>query len=147
RLRDERITMAHGAGGKATATLIEALFLDAFRNPLLAPLEDQAVFDVEGARLAFTTDSFVVSPLFSRVGTLATWRSTGRSMIWRSPALDPFISRQDLFLKRASRWRTCSASCTRWPRRQPPLAWPLRPAILKWCNGARLTGASSTRPG
>ena len=74
RLREERITMAHGAGGKATLTLIEALFLEAFRNPLLAPLEDQAVFSVEGVRLSFTTDSFVVSPLFfpgGNIGDLA----------------------------------------------------------------------------
>ncbi|MBE3012193.1 hydrogenase expression/formation protein HypE [Microbispora sp. NEAU-D428] len=56
--------MAHGAGGKATQTLIEAVFLDAFRNPLLEPLEDGAVFGAGGARLAFTTDSYVVSPLF-----------------------------------------------------------------------------------
>ncbi len=56
--------MAHGAGGKASRTLVEALFLPAFRNPLLEPLEDQAVFSVDGRRLAFTTDSFVVSPLF-----------------------------------------------------------------------------------
>src|SRR5215831_1178640 len=74
RLHEERITMAHGAGGKATQTLIEALFLEAFRNPLLAPLEDQAVISVEGVRLAFTTDSFVVSPLFfpgGNIGDLA----------------------------------------------------------------------------
>jgi hydrogenase expression/formation protein HypE len=64
RLRDERVTLAHGAGGRATRTLIEALFLEAFRNPLLEPLEDQAVFEAAGPRLAFTTDSFVVSPLF-----------------------------------------------------------------------------------
>ena len=64
RLRDDRITMAHGAGGRATQTLIEGLFLEAFRNPLLEVLEDQAVFSVNGSRLAFTTDSFVVSPLF-----------------------------------------------------------------------------------
>ena len=64
RVTDERITLAHGAGGKATHTLIEALFLDAFRNPLLEPLEDQAVFTIGGARLAFTTDTYVVSPLF-----------------------------------------------------------------------------------
>jgi hydrogenase expression/formation protein HypE len=56
--------MAHGAGGKATHTLVEALFLEAFRNPLLEPLEDQAVFAVNGSRLAVTTDSFVVAPLF-----------------------------------------------------------------------------------
>jgi hydrogenase expression/formation protein HypE len=70
RLKDERITMAHGSGGKATQTLIEALFLPAFTNPLLAPLEDQAVFAINGSRLAFTTDSFVVSPLFFRGGNI-----------------------------------------------------------------------------
>ncbi len=63
-LREDRITMAHGAGGKATHTLIDAIFLEAFRNPLLEPLEDQAVFAVDKGRLAMTTDSFVVSPLF-----------------------------------------------------------------------------------
>jgi hydrogenase expression/formation protein HypE len=62
--KDERITMAHGAGGKATHSLVEAVFLDAFRNPLLAPLEDQAVFSITDSRMAVTTDSFVVSPLF-----------------------------------------------------------------------------------
>jgi hydrogenase expression/formation protein HypE len=64
RLKEERITLAHGAGGKSTHTLIEALFLEQFRNPLLEPLGDGAVFNVNGSRLAFTTDSFVVSPLF-----------------------------------------------------------------------------------
>jgi hydrogenase expression/formation protein HypE len=64
RVKDERITMAHGAGGKATHSLIEAIFLDAFRNPLLEAMEDQAVFAVNGTRLAFTTDSYVVSPIF-----------------------------------------------------------------------------------
>jgi hydrogenase expression/formation protein HypE len=64
KLKEERITLAHGAGGKATHTLIEALFLDAFRNPLLEPLGDAAVFTAGGARLAFTTDSYVVNPLF-----------------------------------------------------------------------------------
>jgi hydrogenase expression/formation protein HypE len=73
-LRDERITMAHGAGGKATQNLVSALFLEAFRNPLLEPLEDQAVFAVNGTRLAISTDSFVVSPLFfpgGNIGDLA----------------------------------------------------------------------------
>jgi hydrogenase expression/formation protein HypE len=64
KIREERITLSHGAGGKATHVLVEALFLDAFRNPLLEPLEDQAVLTVGGQRLAFTTDSYVVSPLF-----------------------------------------------------------------------------------
>jgi len=64
RVREERITMSHGSGGKATHTLIEAIFLDAFRNPLLEPLEDAAQLQVGGSRIALTTDSYVVSPLF-----------------------------------------------------------------------------------
>jgi hydrogenase expression/formation protein HypE len=64
KVREERITMSHGAGGKATQTLIEAVFLEEFRNPLLEPLEDAAELGVAGTRLAFTTDSYVVSPLF-----------------------------------------------------------------------------------
>ncbi|GAA2089502.1 hydrogenase expression/formation protein HypE [Actinomadura alba] len=64
RLREDNITLAHGAGGKATQTLIEAVFLEAFRNPLLEPLGDSALLGVGGASLAFTTDSYVVSPLF-----------------------------------------------------------------------------------
>ncbi|HYS32705.1 MAG TPA: hydrogenase expression/formation protein HypE [Streptosporangiaceae bacterium] len=74
RVREDRITMSHGAGGKATQTLIEAIFLNAFRNPLLEPLEDAARLEVAGARLALTTDSYVVSPLFfpgGNIGDLA----------------------------------------------------------------------------
>lgn len=64
RIRESRITLAHGAGGKATHSLIEGLFVEAFRNPTLAELDDGAVLSVGGSRLAFTTDSYVVSPLF-----------------------------------------------------------------------------------
>ncbi|MFJ1762540.1 hydrogenase expression/formation protein HypE [Amycolatopsis sp. NPDC088138] len=74
KVREERITLSHGAGGKATQTLIEAVFLDAFRNPLLEPLEDAATLTIGDARLALTTDSYVVSPLFfpgGNIGDLA----------------------------------------------------------------------------
>jgi hydrogenase expression/formation protein HypE len=64
RLREEKITLSHGSGGKATQTLIQAVFLNAFRNPLLEPLDDGAHFTVDGASMVFTTDSYVVSPLF-----------------------------------------------------------------------------------
>jgi hydrogenase expression/formation protein HypE len=73
-VKEERITMSHGAGGKATQTLIEAVFLDTFRNPLLEPLEDAARLHVNGATVALTTDSYVVSPLFfpgGNIGDLA----------------------------------------------------------------------------
>ena len=74
RIREDRITLAHGAGGRATHSLIEAMFLEGFRNPILEAMEDQAVLQVGDARLAFTTDSFVVSPLFfpgGNIGDLA----------------------------------------------------------------------------
>jgi hydrogenase expression/formation protein HypE len=74
RVREDRITMSHGAGGKATQSLVEAIFLDAFRNPMLEPLEDAARLEIGGARLAMTTDSYVVSPLFfpgGNIGDLA----------------------------------------------------------------------------
>ncbi len=70
KITDELITLAHGAGGKATHTLVAALFLEAFRNPLLEPLTDQATFTVNGTRLALTTDSYVVHPLFFPGGTI-----------------------------------------------------------------------------
>ena len=63
-LSHEQIVLGHGSGGKLSAQLIEQVFLPAFRNPLLDKLDDQAVFDVGQARLAFTTDSFVVTPIF-----------------------------------------------------------------------------------
>jgi hydrogenase expression/formation protein HypE len=74
RVKEQRITMSHGAGGKATRTLVEAVFLDAFRNPLLEPLEDAAQLHFNGSRVALTTDSYVVSPLFfpgGNIGDLA----------------------------------------------------------------------------
>jgi hydrogenase expression/formation protein HypE len=58
------ILMGHGSGGKLTARLVEQLIVPALRNPLLEPLDDQATVTVGGARVAFTTDSYVVTPLF-----------------------------------------------------------------------------------
>ena len=66
RLRDEHITLSHGSGGKSSHALIEALILPAFANPLLDGGADAAVFasGASAERIAFTTDSYVVSPLF-----------------------------------------------------------------------------------
>jgi hydrogenase expression/formation protein HypE len=70
----DTVLLGHGSGGKLTAELIRELFLPAFANPVLARLDDQAVVSVNGLRLAFTTDSFVVKPLFfpgGDIGSLA----------------------------------------------------------------------------
>jgi hydrogenase expression/formation protein HypE len=58
------IVLGHGSGGRLTAQLLSEIFLPAFSNPVLDALEDQATFDLGSSRLAFTTDSFVVHPLF-----------------------------------------------------------------------------------
>lgn len=75
RMREKRITLAHGSGGKAMRELVEELFVTEFNNPLLAALEDQAVVPLDelqqqGTRLAFTTDSYVVNPLFFPGGSI-----------------------------------------------------------------------------
>ena len=78
KIKETHITLAHGSGGKLMHELIEGLFLDYLKNPLLEKLEDQAVFEVghiestaingdaprRTCRLAFTTDSYVVDPIF-----------------------------------------------------------------------------------
>ncbi|HWQ11710.1 MAG TPA: hydrogenase expression/formation protein HypE [Roseiflexaceae bacterium] len=91
-LRDEHVTLSHGSGGKATHNLIEGVFAPAFANPVLDRMDDSAILDVESSvvekgdpspipnpqspigKLAFTTDSYVVSPLFfpgGDIGSLA----------------------------------------------------------------------------
>ena len=63
RFRDAHITTSHGAGGKASQSLIEGLLLPALRNDALAPLGDAAALLVNGSALALTTDSYVVRPI------------------------------------------------------------------------------------
>ncbi len=68
------VLLAHGGGGRLTHMLIERMFLPAFSNPTLETLNDGAVLDIDGARMALTTDSFVISPIFfpgGDIGSLA----------------------------------------------------------------------------
>ncbi len=70
----KNVLLAHGSGGKLTHQLIEKMFVPQFANPLLAPLHDGAVFSVNGTRLAFSTDSYVINPIFfpgGDIGALA----------------------------------------------------------------------------
>jgi hydrogenase expression/formation protein HypE len=60
----DQVLLGHGSGGQLTADLIRNVFLPAFHNDVLAALEDQATITLPSPRLAFTTDSFVVRPLF-----------------------------------------------------------------------------------
>ncbi|GHF71701.1 hydrogenase expression/formation protein HypE [Kitasatospora xanthocidica] len=70
-LRDHpRVVMGHGGGGALSAELVEHVFAPAFGGPLLAGLADSAVLELGGARLAFSTDSYVVRPLFFPGGSI-----------------------------------------------------------------------------
>lgn len=64
------IVMGHGGGGKLSADLVQHLFLPAFANPTLSSLSDSAELSINGARLAFSTDSFVVRPLVFPGGSI-----------------------------------------------------------------------------
>lgn len=77
KFNDTHITLAHGSGGRAMHDLIEGLFLEYFRNPLLERLEDQAVFNVSASQMAYTTDSYVVSPIFFPGGDIGKLAISG----------------------------------------------------------------------
>lgn len=71
---NDKVLLGHGSGGRLSAELLQKIFLPAFQNPTLNGLNDQAMVNVDGVRLAFTTDSFVVKPLFfpgGDIGSLA----------------------------------------------------------------------------
>jgi hydrogenase expression/formation protein HypE len=72
----ETVLLGHGSGGKLSADLLRGIFLPALTNPVLERMDDQAVVEVAGIRVAFTTDSFVVNPLFfpgGDIGSLAVY--------------------------------------------------------------------------
>lgn len=83
KIRETHITLAHGSGGKAMHELIEGLFLERLGNPMLEKLEDQAVFEIAAnqingtAKLAFTTDSYVVDPIFFPGGDIGRLAVSG----------------------------------------------------------------------
>jgi hydrogenase expression/formation protein HypE len=96
RLRDEVVTLAHGAGGKASAALVDAVFLDALVGPERGELTDAAVVETpSGERVAITTDSFVVKPLrfpggsighLAVHGTVNDLAAVGARPMWLSAA-------------------------------------------------------------
>ncbi|MEO8502254.1 MAG: hydrogenase expression/formation protein HypE [Vicinamibacteria bacterium] len=70
----DTIQVAHGGGGRMSQRLMESVFMPALRNPVLEALHDGAVFSVPAGRLAFSTDSYVISPIFfpgGNIGSLA----------------------------------------------------------------------------
>ncbi len=105
----QTIVMGHGSGGRLTAELVRNVFLPAFDNALLRKLDDQAVIEAGAARIAFTTDSFVVTPLFfpggdigelAVNGTVNDLAMSGAQPLWLSAA---FILEEGLAIEELSR--------------------------------------------
>ncbi|HEY56712.1 MAG TPA: hydrogenase expression/formation protein HypE, partial [Dehalococcoidia bacterium] len=103
---EDRILLAHGSGGRLAHELVTKEFVTALANPLLAKLDDAATFDL-GGKLAFTTDSYVVSPLFfpggdigklSVCGTVNDLAMTGAKPLYLSLSfiIEEGLSRRDL---------------------------------------------------
>ena len=70
KFRDAHVTMSHGAGGKATQGMIEGLFVPAFASDSLSALGDAGAVEIDGARLAMSTDSYVVKPIIFPGGSI-----------------------------------------------------------------------------
>ena len=89
RMGAEKILLAHGSGGKLSYELIKGLFLSAFANPTLGELDDSARLDQDKGRLAFSTDSYTVKPLFfpgGDIGKLAIYGTVNDlAMVGASP--------------------------------------------------------------
>jgi len=69
-MKEDRILLSHGSGGKLSFNLIKKLFLSNFNNPYLKRLDDGAILNIEGLKLAYTTDSYTVDPLFFKGGNI-----------------------------------------------------------------------------
>jgi len=69
-MSSEKILLDHGSGGKISHNLTADVLLPIFDNPLLAELDDGAVFEINGQRLAFSTDTYTVDPLFFPGGSI-----------------------------------------------------------------------------
>jgi len=73
-MKFDKVLLDHGSGGKISHSLVTDLLLPIFDNPILAELHDGAIFELNGTRLAFTTDSYTVDPIFfpgGHIGDLA----------------------------------------------------------------------------
>ena len=145
--RKDNILLGHGSGGKLSAELLREVFLPAFANPVLAKLEDQASIEIGGARLAFTTDSFVVKPLFFRggdIGSLAVHGTINDLAV--GGAIPEFLSAAFILeegfamadLRRIADSMAAAAVAGGSDRSSP--------AIPKWWSAGRATASTSTPP-
>ena len=111
--------LGHGSGGKLSAELIEKVFVSRFRNSTLEKMDDQAVLEIGGTRLAFTTDSFVVTPIFFPGGDIGSLAVNGTVNDLAMGGAKPLYLVGGVHPgRRTGRRRSWSASSIRWPQRR-----------------------------
>ena len=149
RLLDDHVTLAHGAGGKASAALVDAVFMEAFRNPLLESLGDGAVLTLAGRRAAGDVHGLIrgAAQAFSRrlLGELAVHGTcndlamAGAVPSWIAAA---FVLEEGFSDRRVEGDRRRHVA----PRPQPRVCRS-SPVTPRWCPKARPTACSSPPPG
>ena len=139
------IVMGHGGGGKLGNELVEHLFLPAFRNAALENLGDAAVLDLPAGRLAMSTDSFVVQPLFFPGGSIGELAVNGTVNDLAVSGAEPKYLSASFILEEGFPLAQLAAivEAMARPRLQP--ACRLLPAIRRWWSVGTETAATSLR--
>jgi hypothetical protein len=103
----KNVLLAHGGGGKLSHQMIQRIFASQFKNDLLDPLHDGAMFSLGGTRCAFSTDSYVIDPLFFPGGDIGILAVNGTVNDLAMCGAHPLY-----------RWKIYGASFFRWNRQQ-----------------------------
>ena len=134
------------SGGKLSADLLRDVFLPVFRSPMLNRLDDQAVVEIGGARLAFTTDSFVVKPLFFRGGDIGSLAVHGTVNDLAMCGAEPLYLSAAFILEEGFAMAELRRISDPWRGPPKPPASRSSPAIPRWSRRAAATASSSTPP-
>ncbi|GDY81164.1 hypothetical protein SAVCW2_03630 [Streptomyces avermitilis] len=145
-LRDRpRVVMGHGGGGALSAELVQHVFAPAFGGEVLAQMGDAAALSLGGVRLAFSTDSFVVRPLFFPGGSIGDLAVNGTvNDLAMSGARAAYLS-CGFILEEGVEVEVVARVAEALGRRRAPPASRWRPATPRWWRQDTATGSSSTR--
>ena len=148
RFTDERVTMAHGAGGKASRKLVEGVFVPAFANEALAALGDAAAASTSaGGRVAITTDAFVVTPIRFPGGSIGELAVNGTVNDLAVSGARPVAITASFILEEGVAADVVRAEAEAMAAAAAAAGVASSPATPRSSSGARPTRCTSRRPG
>ena len=142
-----QVLLAHGGGGKLMHQLIGSMFVPAFKNPLLEAQHDSSVFPIGGQRLAMTTDSYVVRPLFFPGGDIGSLAVHGTVNDLAMSGARPLYLSAGFIIEEGLPMDTLWQVVSSMQRRPQKPACKSSPAIPRSWIRAKATGCSSILPG